>query len=81
MDPRTRLTSTTLTVDGEQFHVKERAGSPATYDFTWLTGPNPDYGFTCALHGATHMTVPELEESIRDFLRQVDPDTGYIEEE
>ncbi|GAA1128893.1 MULTISPECIES: hypothetical protein [Streptomyces violaceusniger group] len=69
----------TLTVDGEGFDVAERPGEPGTYDFTWLTGPNPGYGFTTHVHGADSLSERELEESARDFLGQVDPGTGHIE--
>ncbi|MFS7875465.1 hypothetical protein ACEYXF_19355 [Streptomyces asiaticus] len=69
----------TLTVDGEGFDVAERPGEPGTYDVTWLTGPNPGYGFTTHVHGADSLSERELEESARDFLGQVDPGTGHIE--
>ncbi|WP_106685764.1 hypothetical protein [Streptomyces violaceusniger] len=69
----------TLTVDGEKFDVAERPDEPGTYDFTWLTGPNPDYGFTTRVHGADSLSTQQLEDSAREFLGQVDPDTGYIE--
>lgn len=69
----------TLTVDGEGFDVHERPGEPGTYDFTWLTGPNPGYGFTTGVHGADSLSTRELEEAARDFLGQVDPETGHIE--
>ncbi|MBD3008329.1 MULTISPECIES: hypothetical protein [unclassified Streptomyces] len=68
-----------LRVDGEGFEVGERAGEPGTYDLTWLTGPNPGYGFTIGVHGADSLSTRELEEAARDFLAQVDPETGYIE--
>ncbi|MFE2183979.1 hypothetical protein [Streptomyces sp. NPDC059455] len=68
-----------LKVDGERFDVATRPGEPGTYDFTWLTGPNPGYGFTTGVHGADSLSTPELEAAARDFLRQVDPETGHIE--
>lgn len=69
----------TLTVDGESFEVTDRPGEPGTYDFVWLSGPDPGHGFTSAVHPATALSVAELEESVRDFLGQVDPVTGHIE--
>lgn len=69
----------TLVVDGEKFNVTKRPGQPGTYDFIWLTGPNPGYGFTSAGHPARALSTPELEESVRDFLRQIDPTTGHFE--
>jgi len=67
----------TLEVDGEMFAVRanERGGT----DYTWLSGPNPGYGF-----GVSPTTKPSLDahtENIRDFLAIVDPITGYIEDD
>ncbi|MFE3247254.1 hypothetical protein [Streptomyces sp. NPDC059209] len=69
----------TLTVDGERFEVTDRPGERGTYDFVWLSGPDPGYGFTSAVHPAVALSVTELKESVRDFLKQVDPVTGHIE--
>ncbi|MGW7199667.1 hypothetical protein [Streptomyces chryseus] len=69
----------TLVVDGERFDVTERLDELGTYDFTWLSGPNPGYGFTCAVQPAAALSEPELQASARDFLKQVDPTTGHIE--
>lgn len=66
-------------VDGERFEVAARAGKPGQYDFTWLSGPNPGYGFSSASSDGSDRTAEDLEESIRVFLAQVDPATGYIE--
>jgi hypothetical protein len=65
-----------LTVDGEDFRVRIRAGQPRTYDFDWLTGPH-EYGFASS---GPEMTVPEMEQAIRDFLAGIDPATGYLAE-
>ncbi|MFE2379513.1 hypothetical protein [Streptomyces sp. NPDC059398] len=74
-----RSTRQTLVVDGEKFEVVKRPGQRGTYDFTWLTGPNPGYGFTSAVQPARALSASEWEKSARDFLNQVDPTTGYIE--
>ncbi|MEW2383047.1 hypothetical protein AB0873_13315 [Micromonospora sp. NPDC047707] len=66
-----------LTIDGQEFRVRERAGKPGTYDFDWLNGPH-EYGF--AISGGSAMTRPEMEEHVRTFLAMIDPTTGYIEE-
>ena len=74
-----------IEVDGERFSVVEREFG--TYDFTWLTGPNPGYGFSTAgrTHGggvgyaARQLGDGELADAIRSFLAQVDPATGFIE--
>jgi hypothetical protein len=68
-----------LVVDGEQFDVREQAGRPGTYHFAWVSGPNPGYGFTSARSDGQASTTDQLEDSIRGFLAQVDPETGYIE--
>ncbi|KOG37289.1 hypothetical protein AQJ84_24300 [Streptomyces resistomycificus] len=68
-----------MSVDGEEFEVRQPDDSPGTYHFTWLTGPDPQYGFMSASHPPTQAGRADLEEAIRDFLSQVDPDTGYIE--
>ncbi|QKW05813.1 hypothetical protein HUT18_04875 [Streptomyces sp. NA04227] len=66
-----------LTVDGQRFTVTKRGSG--VYDFEWVSGPNPGYGFTTSVHGANRLTEAELEESARDFLSQIDPETGYID--
>ena len=72
-------------VDGERFSVVER--ELGTYDFTWLTGPNPGYGFSSS--GRTHaegigyavrqLDEAELVDAIREFLAHGDPVTGFLE--
>ena len=68
-----------MTVDGQDFRVRERVGKPRTYDFDWLSGPH-DYGFGLTRAGDSEMTLPEMEEAIRDFLAGIDPATGYLKE-
>jgi len=65
-----------LRVDGHDFAVTRRTGCPTRYDFDWLSGPHP-YGF--ASSGPAEKSMVELEESIRDFLGQIDPETGYLD--
>jgi hypothetical protein len=68
-----------LVVDGENFVVSQRAGTPGTYDFDWVSHPH-DYGFAT---GGPRDWVPdeaEMVEEIRSFLSQVDPETGYLED-
>jgi hypothetical protein len=60
-------------VDGEQFAVYEVAGG---WSYDWLTGPNPGYGF--GSFGPPVSSVGEHRESIRSFLRGIDPATGYL---
>jgi hypothetical protein len=69
------LTSLTLDVAGEMFAL--RPNQFGGTDYTWLSGPNPGYGF-----GVSPTPNPSLDEhldNIRDFLAIVDPTTGYIE--
>ena len=42
-------------------------------------GPEPGYGFTTSTDSGQGQSDAELEDAIRNFLRQVDPQTGYIE--
>jgi hypothetical protein len=65
-----------MTVDGQDFRIRVRAGEPGTYDFDWLTGPH-EYGFSSS---GPEMTLPEMAQAIRDFLAYIDPTTGYLEE-
>ena len=74
----TYVESHELTVDGERFRVARRTGTGTTYDYTWLTGPNDGYGFTGSMSGEHPMTEDEHEESIREFLSGIDPETGYL---
>jgi hypothetical protein len=69
--------SFTLEVDGELFAVRpdEHGGS----DYTWLSGPNEGYGF--GESPTPNRSLEEHRESIRIFLAQVDPATGYIEQD
>ena len=70
-------TSRTLEVDGEMFALRpnEFGGT----DYTWLSGPNPGYGFGA---GPTpNLSLDEHAENIRGFLAIVDPATGYVEDD
>lgn len=64
-------------VDGESFEVVEAC--PGQYSLTWVSGPNPGYGFHTASNTGAAMDVAALDSAIRQFLDQVDPVTGYIE--
>ncbi len=67
-----------LVVDGQEFEVSQRHGRPGVYDFKWLSGPNPGYGFGCACSDGTAMSTQQLEDAIVNFLEQIDPRTGFI---
>jgi len=70
-------------VDGERFSVEQATTNPRQLNFTWLSGPNPGYGFGSAPHEVEFLETggsrPVLEKLIRNFLRQINPATGYIE--
>ena len=70
-------TSLTLDVDGETFALRpnEFGGT----DYTWLSGPNPGYGF--GVSPTPNLSLAEHMENIRGFLAIVDPTTGYIEDD
>ncbi|NEA68469.1 hypothetical protein [Streptomyces sp. SID12488] len=68
-----------MSVDGEEFEVSQPDNTTGSYHFTWLTGPDPGYGFGFSTHPPVQADTAELEYSIRDFLSQVDPGTGHIE--
>lgn len=83
-----------LVVDGERFEVTPRAGRGQTYDYRWLSGPNPGYGFssTVSLDRIAHndgqpgpvaralLSDDDHAAQIRGFLAEIDPDTGYLAE-
>lgn len=82
----------TMEVDGETFTVAVRPGDPNTYDYSWESGPNSGYGYSSSLRAAygsiqdraaspsgfAPLTVEDHRSSIRKFLSQVNPETGYI---
>jgi hypothetical protein len=65
----------TVVVDGQEFVVRPRPSEPGTYDFDWTSGP---YGYGFSSFGAA-LSPAEIEDTIRDFLAQVDTETGYID--
>jgi hypothetical protein len=66
-------------VDGEDFEITSSLERPGQYHYDWVSGPNPGYGFSSASSDGRPSTIDDHEEAIRNFLRQVDPETGYIE--
>jgi hypothetical protein len=67
-----------ITVDGELWRVVERGDGH--YDFTWLSGIDPRYGFTSRALGPQPVMPPEvIEARIRDFMANVNPDTGHLD--
>lgn len=64
-------------VDGEVFEVTIGARQA---NFTWVSGPNPGYGFSSAGSAPGHtLTADELISRIRDFLGNINPKTGHLD--
>jgi hypothetical protein len=74
-----RDSSERIEVDGEVFDVVARPDPPGQVDYTWISGPNPGYGFSSASSDGGAATRVDHVAAIRSFLSQVDPATGYIE--
>lgn len=67
-----------LVVDGQRLLVRSSHGRPGEHHFGWLDGPE-GYGFGSKTSTGEPLTRAQQIEAIRRFLRQVSPDTGYIE--
>jgi hypothetical protein len=68
----------TVEVDGETFALRPDEFGGTHYD--WVSGPNPGYGFA-ASPTPPGWSLEQHRESIRSFLAQIDPATGYIAED
>jgi hypothetical protein len=77
--PAPGLDPVELFVEGERFVVTRRADTPGTYDFDWASHPS-SYGFTVGGDAAWTPGREELLDDIRNFLADVDPHTGYLED-
>lgn len=76
-DSDAEVASFTLEVDGEVFAL--RPDQYGGIDYTWLSGPNPGYGFS--LSPTPTVSPDEHRENIREFLADIDPATGYLGED
>jgi hypothetical protein len=70
---------TRVEVGGEGFDVVVPRDRPGQYYFTWVSGANRRYGFSSGSSDGRPMTDADIQESLRNFLAQVDPETGHIE--
>jgi pimeloyl-ACP methyl ester carboxylesterase len=70
--------SARLEVDGQVFDVAARHDRPGQYDYAWISGQNPGYGFSSGRSDGGPSTMVDHEAAIRTFLSQLDPETGYI---
>ena len=68
-----------VTVNGEVFDVTTQPDRPGHYEYAWISGPNPGYGFFSQSSDGRPSTMVDHEDAIRNFLSQVNPETGYIE--
>lgn len=61
--------SYSLVVDGETFIVRRRTGArpPFEYDYEWLTGPEPHYGFSSSI--SIEKSNDQHRATIEEFLR------------
>lgn len=78
--PRPEEGPLTIVIDGEELAVRRRR--PGIYDYDWVNHRHGGYGFFSATNdrsaikrGADHV------DAIRDFLEQVDPETGFLEDD
>jgi hypothetical protein len=74
VDPVAPAPSITLEVDGELFAVRPDGRGGTSY--TWLSGPNEGYGYGESPAAAS---LDEYRASIRAFLAQINPATGYLD--
>jgi hypothetical protein len=70
---------TRVEVDGEVFDVAAERDRQGQYHFDWVSGPNSNYGFAVGTSDGRKMSSADIEDAIRAFLAEVDPETGYIE--
>jgi hypothetical protein len=66
-----------MTVDGEIFEVSRTPRGADEYK--WITGPNKGYGFGSLRSDLSVATDEEHEQAIREFLAEIDPETGFID--
>lgn len=64
-----------VVVDGESFDVVREGTST---HLTWVSGPNASYGFSVGGTGARGLSDEQVRSSIRAFLSEIDPRTGYL---
>jgi hypothetical protein len=73
----TRNPTRRLELDDEVFEVTTRLDLPGQVDLVWLTGPNPGYGFSSRRSSGV-ASDDELCTMIREFLANIDGETGYL---
>ncbi|NAZ74740.1 hypothetical protein GTQ99_04785 [Kineococcus sp. T13] len=68
-----------MKVDGHDWLVKERPGTAGCYDFDWISGPNPGYGFSLQTSNGISITEADMRRSIASFPAEINPETGYLD--
>jgi hypothetical protein len=69
-----------LVVDGETFQARADPEQPGAWHLDWVNGPHDGYGFTTRRSDSRWAPREELEDQIRSFLQEIDPETGYLTE-
>ena len=67
-----------VVVEGERWLVRPVPGRPGHTHYDWLSH-HTGYGFGSSRSDRVDPTYDEHVEAIRDFLDQVDPETGYLD--
>jgi beta-lactamase class D len=67
-----------LTVNGETFRARADADQPGAWHLHWVSGPTEGYGFTTRRSDHRWGSRAELEQAVRSFLDEIDPETGYM---
>lgn len=69
-----------INVDGETFDVTARPDHSGTYDFTWLSGRDPSYGFSIQMSRSDRTAgSAQLEQYARQFLNNLNPEIRHID--
>lgn len=67
-----------MIVNGESWEVRRRGDGH--YDFEWLSGKADGYGFSIRVNDSgVELSTVFIEELIRDFMREVNPETGFLD--
>jgi hypothetical protein len=68
-----------LRYGSETFAIREDPDHPGCWHYSWVSGPNPGYGFTQARSDGLQPTPTDHRAAVRGFLSSVNPETGYLD--
>ena len=68
--PRPAEPPVRVTVDGELFDVTTHPDHPGHYEYAWISGPNPGYGFGSQSSDGRPSTMVDHEKAIRNAPRR-----------